>query len=44
MLNQQSTLLAANEIFWISGWLSLLLVVFVWFAEKPLGGPPDGAH
>ena len=43
-LVHQSTLLAANDIFWISGWLFALLVVSVWFARGPFGGAPAGAH
>ena len=44
VLTQQSTLLAANDIFWVSGWLFALLVVSVWLARGPFGGAPAGAH
>ena len=44
MLTQQTTLLAANDILWISGWLFVLLVVSVWFAKGPVGGAPAGVH
>ncbi len=40
----QSTLLAVNDIFGISGWLFLALTAFVWLAERPSGGAPMGAH
>jgi DHA2 family multidrug resistance protein len=37
----QAYLLAANDIFWLSTWTSLVLGVIVWLARrpKPLGGP-----
>ncbi len=44
ILGQQSTLLATIDIFWVSGWLFMLLIVLIWFAEKPSGGMPVGAH
>lgn len=44
MLTRQSTLLATNDIFWLSGWLFTLLVASVWFAKGPFGGAPAGAH
>ena len=37
MITQQSATLAANDIYWISGWLFLVLVVSVWFAGKTSG-------
>jgi MFS transporter, DHA2 family, multidrug resistance protein len=37
MITQQSSLLAVNDIFWISGWLFALLLVSVWLARKPFG-------
>jgi hypothetical protein len=42
VLTQQTSLLAANDIFWISGWIFALLVVSVWFARKPFGATPAG--
>ena len=37
----QGYLLASNDIFWACGWLSVLLIVPIWFARrpKPLNGP-----
>jgi DHA2 family multidrug resistance protein len=37
MVTQQSSLLAVNDIFWLSGWLFALLLVSVWLARKPFG-------
>jgi MFS transporter, DHA2 family, multidrug resistance protein len=44
MLTQQTTLLAANDVFWISGWLFVLLILSVWLARKPFGAGPVVAH
>ncbi len=44
MLVHQSTLLAANDIFGISGWLFLALTAVVWLAKRPQDGAPAGAH
>jgi MFS transporter, DHA2 family, multidrug resistance protein len=44
MLGGQSTLLATNDIFGISGWLFLVLTAFVWLAGRPSGGSPMGTH
>ncbi|HEX6003174.1 MAG TPA: DHA2 family efflux MFS transporter permease subunit [Burkholderiales bacterium] len=44
LLTHQSTLLAANELFWISGWLFVLLVASVWLARKPAMSTPVAAH
>lgn len=35
LVNQQASVLAADDIFRISGWLFLLLVAAVWLAHKP---------
>jgi DHA2 family multidrug resistance protein len=43
-LMHQTTLLAANDIYWISGWLFALLVVAVWFAAKPSVSGPVAMH
>jgi DHA2 family multidrug resistance protein len=43
-LTHQSTLLAATDLFWLSGWLFLLLIVSVWFAKRPFGAAPVGGH
>ncbi len=44
-LELQSYLLATDELFWISGWLSLLALGLVWFTRrpKPAGGPSVAA-
>jgi DHA2 family multidrug resistance protein len=42
VLTQQTSLLAANDIFWISGWVFALLVASVWFARKPFGTTAAG--
>ncbi len=44
-LQLQAYLLATDELFWISGWLSLLALVLVWFTRrpKPQGGPAIAA-
>jgi DHA2 family multidrug resistance protein len=43
-LVRQSTLLAANDIFWLSGWLFVLLVASVWLARRPSGSAPVPMH
>ena len=43
-LVQQSTLLAANDVFWLSGWLFVLLVASVWLAGRPSRGAPVPLH
>lgn len=43
-LMHQSTLLAATDLFWASGWLFLLLIVSVWWAKGPFGKAPVGGH
>ena len=43
-LTHQTTLLAATDLFWISGWLFLLLIATVWLAGKPTGGAVVTAH
>lgn len=44
-LQLQSYLLATDELFWISGWLSLLALGLVWFTRrpKPAAGPVAAA-
>jgi MFS transporter, DHA2 family, multidrug resistance protein len=44
VLTQQTTLMAANDVFWLSGWLFLLLVVSVWVARRPSISGPVSAH
>jgi MFS transporter, DHA2 family, multidrug resistance protein len=35
---QQAYLLAATDLFWLSGWVALAMIVIVWFARRPGGG------
>jgi len=37
-------LLAVNELFWISGWIFVLLVATVWLAKRPAATGPVAAH
>ena len=39
---QQAYLLAADDIFWISGWICLGLTVIVWFARRPQAADRTG--
>ena len=41
----QAYLLASDDLFWISGWLSLAMIVVVWLARRAIsgGGPPVAA-
>jgi DHA2 family multidrug resistance protein len=32
---QQAYLLAATDLFWLSGWIALAMVAIVWFARRP---------
>ncbi len=43
-LTHQTVLLAATDLFWISGWLFVLLIGSVWLAAKPAGGAVVAAH
>jgi DHA2 family multidrug resistance protein len=40
-MTQQAYLLAADDIFWISGWLSIAMIVVVWMARRAISG---GGH
>jgi DHA2 family multidrug resistance protein len=31
----QAYLLAADDLFWISGWIALSMIAIVWFARRP---------
>jgi len=43
-LVQQAYLLSSNDIFWLSGWLSLACVPLVWLARRSIsGGGPVAA-
>ena len=41
----QAYLLASDDLFWISGWLSIAMIVVVWMARRAVsgGGPPVAA-
>jgi MFS transporter, DHA2 family, multidrug resistance protein len=41
-VTSQAYLLAANDIFWASGWICLALVALVWLCRRPV--PGGGAH
>lgn len=43
-LVHQTTLMAANDIFWLSGWLFVLLIGVVWLARRTAPGRPVLAH
>ncbi|MNU01539.1 Multidrug export protein EmrB [compost metagenome] len=43
MVNQQAFMLAANDIFWASSVLFLLLIPLVWLAKGPKGHGGGGA-
>jgi DHA2 family multidrug resistance protein len=43
-LTHQSMLMAVTDLFWLSGWLFLLLMLSVWFARRPVGAAPVGGH
>jgi DHA2 family multidrug resistance protein len=32
---QQAYLLSADDLLWISGWISLAMIALVWFARRP---------
>jgi len=34
---QQAYLLAATDLFWLSGWVALAMIAIVWFARRPAG-------
>ncbi|HWK73540.1 MAG TPA: DHA2 family efflux MFS transporter permease subunit [Povalibacter sp.] len=37
-LTNQAYLLSTLDFFWIGGWLSFVMIAFVWFAHRPHGG------
>ena len=43
-LMQQTTMLAANDIFWLSGWLFMFVIASVWFARRPFGSGVATGH
>ncbi|GAA4760827.1 DHA2 family efflux MFS transporter permease subunit [Stakelama sediminis] len=34
---QQAYLLSVDDLFWVSGWISIVMIVLVWFARRPKG-------
>jgi DHA2 family multidrug resistance protein len=34
---QQAYLLSADDLFWLSGWVSLAMIALIWFARRPAG-------
>jgi DHA2 family multidrug resistance protein len=42
-LSLQSYLLSSLDLFWISGWLSILLIAVIWTARRPQGGASSHA-
>ena len=44
-ITEQGLIISANEIFWLSGGIFILLIGLVWFARPPFGaGKGGGAH
>lgn len=44
-ITEQGLIISANEIFWLSGGIFMLLIGLVWFAKPPFGaGKGGGAH
>jgi DHA2 family multidrug resistance protein len=46
-ITRQGYLLASDEVFWLSGWLFIALILIVWFARPPFrqaGHDAGGAH
>ena len=42
-LTNQAYLLSTLDFFWIGGWLSFVMIAFVWLAHRPHGGAPVAA-
>jgi DHA2 family multidrug resistance protein len=44
-LGQQAYLLASDDLFWISGWLSIAMIAVIWLARRAVsgGGAPAAA-
>ncbi|WP_240775784.1 multidrug efflux MFS transporter permease subunit EmrB [Nissabacter sp. SGAir0207] len=41
-ITNQGLIMSANEIFWLSGCIFILLLALVWFARPPFGAGPGG--
>jgi MFS transporter, DHA2 family, multidrug resistance protein len=49
MVHQQAVMQSTNDVFWLSGWLFVALMLLVWFARPPRHAPAgakagSGAH
>lgn len=44
LLNVQSYLIAANDMFWLSGFILVVAMGVIWFARPPFGGGSGGGH
>jgi len=42
LASSQAYVLATNDIFWVVGWLFLLLIPLIWTTRPPFGGPAGG--
>jgi len=43
-ISNQAYMLAANEIFWVIGFLFVALIALIWLMRPPFGAPPGAAH
>ena len=39
ILAGQANMLATNDVFWLSGWLLIILIPVIWLARPPFGRP-----
>ena len=37
-LTSQAYMLASDDLFWISGWLSIAMIALIWLARRSYGG------
>ncbi len=45
LVSQQSYMLATNDVFWLSGWIFLSMIPFIWFLDSQLkAGLPQKQH
>jgi DHA2 family multidrug resistance protein len=43
LISQQAFVMGANDLFWLSGWMFLALIILIWFARPEKGGGGHGA-
>jgi len=43
MASREASTLAANDVYWLCGWLFLALIGFVWLARRPFGNAQAAA-